>query len=105
MMRGVRWECVPWRTIWLDGDAVAAIDQRRLPGELAVVRLRTAEEAAAAIRDMAVRGAPLIGVTAAFGLALALAREATPAALDRASALLRATRPTPANPARPPHPD
>src|SRR5262249_43260001 len=97
MMRGVRVNGVPWRTVWLDGDAVAAIDQRRLPGEPAVVRVRPAEEAAAAIRDMAVRGAPLIGVTAAFGLALALAREATPAALDRASAALRATRPTAVN--------
>jgi methylthioribose-1-phosphate isomerase len=102
MMRSVvRVDGIALRSIWVEGDAasvaVAVIDQRRLPGELVVLRLRSVEEAAAAIRDMAVRGAPLIGVTAAFGIALALRRDATQAGLDAATALLQATRPTAVN--------
>ena len=63
-----------WRTIWLaaDGWSVEIIDQTRLPHELAVVSLKTVEDAAAAIKTMQVRGAPLIGATAAYGMCLAL---------------------------------
>jgi len=69
-------------TIRWDGDAVVLIDQRRLPTEEIYVRLTTAEETARAIKDMVVRGAPAIGDTAAYGLALGALR--TPdAELDR----------------------
>ena len=60
----------PYRTIWQDaGGVVQVIDQRWLPHELRVVPLRTRAEFATAIRDMWVRGAPLIGATAAWGVA------------------------------------
>ena len=66
----------PMRTIWLaeDGWAVEIIDQTRLPHAFVTVRLETLDDAAHAIRAMLVRGAPLIGATAAYGLALALRR-------------------------------
>ncbi len=63
-----------FRTIWLapDGWSVEIIDQTRLPHELVVIPLKSAEEAARAILSMQVRGAPLIGATAAYGLAMAI---------------------------------
>jgi methylthioribose-1-phosphate isomerase len=85
------------RTIWLAGDGVEIIDQTRLPHELAVVRLAALEDAATAIRTMQVRGAPLIGVAAAYGVALAMAEDASDAGVDRAAAILAATRPTAVN--------
>jgi methylthioribose-1-phosphate isomerase len=98
MMRsGVRVDGIAWRSIWTEDDTVRVIDQRRLPGELAVLRLASAEDVASAIRDMAVRGAPLIGVTAAFGLALALRRDPSHEGLAAAAQLLAATRPTAVN--------
>ena len=89
----------PCRTIWLadDGVDVAIIDQRALPHRFIVERLRTLEDAAAAIRDMHVRGAPLIGVAAAYGIALALRDDASDARLDQAARMLVATRPTAVN--------
>src|SRR3954469_13179972 len=89
----------PYRTIWLadDGASVAIIDQTKLPRELAVVTLASLDDAAAAIRDMLVRGAPLIGVTAAYGLCPALRRDASDAGLAHASRVLEATRPTAVN--------
>ena len=59
----------PFRSIWLDADrwSAAIIDQTRLPHEFVVRRLETLEDAAEAIRSMRVRGAPLIGATAAYG--------------------------------------
>jgi len=88
-----------YRTIWLgaDGASVAIIDQTRLPHEFAVVRLATVDEAAHAIRTMQVRGAPLIGATAAYGLWLALRLDASDATLLSAGASLLATRPTAIN--------
>jgi len=88
-----------FRTIWLsaDGDGVEVIDQTRLPHRFEIVSLKTAEQAAAAIRDMTVRGAPLIGVTAAFGVALAMAADASDGSLERAGTLLAAARPTAVN--------
>lgn len=87
------------RTIWLaeDGWSVEIIDQTRLPHELVVVRLGDLAAACRAIADMQVRGAPLIGATAAYGVCLALRAEATPAALAAALAALAATRPTAVN--------
>lgn len=89
----------PTRTIWpVPGiRAVDIIDQTALPHHFRTLRLSTLEEAAHAIRSMQVRGAPLIGATAAYGVALALAREATDAALEQAVATLAATRPTAVN--------
>jgi methylthioribose-1-phosphate isomerase len=78
-------------------DAVAVIDQRALPHELRHAVLRSGQDVHAAIRDMVVRGAPLIGATAAFGLALELRRDAGDAALAQAAARLRAARPTAVN--------
>ncbi len=82
------------RTICEDGDAVVILDQTRLPAQTAYVRLTNLEQAAHAIRVMQVRGAPLIGATAAYGVALAL-REGID--LDAAIATLAATRPTAVN--------
>ena len=89
----------PWRTIWPepDGESVGIIDQTRLPHEFATLTLRTLEEAAHAIRSMQVRGAPLIGAMAAYGMWLALRRDPSDAALARAHATLLATRPTAIN--------
>ena len=86
-------------SIWLepDGWSVAAIDQRRLPHDFVVARLTTCESAADAIRSMLVRGAPLIGATAAYGMALAMRTDASDAALDHAYDALIATRPTAIN--------
>ncbi len=89
----------PTRTIWpgADGASVEIIDQTRLPHEFAVVRLATLDEAAHAIRAMLVRGAPLIGATAAYGLWLALRADPSDAGMRAASAALLATRPTAVN--------
>ena len=89
----------PRRTIWpAAGDShVEIIDQTRLPHEFVVAPLRDLEDAARAIRSMQVRGAPLIGVTAAYGLALALRGDPSDAGLERACETLLATRPTAVN--------
>ena len=89
----------PYRTIWLneDGSSVDVIDQRWLPHEFKVATLSSVAEAATAIRDMWVRGAPLIGATAAYGLALAMREDPSDAALDAARDKLAATRPTAIN--------
>ena len=87
------------RSIWLepDGWSVGAIDQRRLPHDFVVARLTTCDAAADAIRSMLVRGAPLIGATAAYGMALAMRADGSDAALDQAYKTLIATRPTAIN--------
>jgi len=87
------------RTIWLepDGWSVGVIDQTALPHRLLTARLTTLAEAAHAIRTMVIRGAPLIGATAAYGMALALREDASDEVLERAYAALLATRPTAIN--------
>ena len=86
------------RTIWVEADdSVGTIDQTLLPHRYATVRLNTVEDAARAIKTMQVRGAPLIGAAAAYGMALAARHDASDAALERAYALLFATRPTAIN--------
>jgi methylthioribose-1-phosphate isomerase len=87
------------RTIWVepDGWSVGVIDQTRLPHEVATVRLATLDDAARAIATMQVRGAPLIGATAAYGVCLALRADASEDALERAIVTLMATRPTAIN--------
>ena len=77
--------------------AVEILDQTALPHACRVVRLTRMEDAAQAIRSMQVRGAPLIGVTAAYGVALALSRRDDDDALALAIATLAATRPTAVN--------
>jgi methylthioribose-1-phosphate isomerase len=88
-----------YRTIWpeADGAAFGIIDQTRLPHRFETVSIGSVEEAARAILTMQVRGAPLIGATAAYGLALALSRDASDAGLAEAIALLAKQRPTAVN--------
>ena len=95
----MRVEGTHYRTIWPaeDGVAVDIIDQTRLPHEFVTVRLETLHDAAIAIKNMLVRGAPLIGATAAYGVALAMSAKASDAALEEACATLAATRPTAIN--------
>ena len=90
---------VPSRTIWLerDGRSVGILDQTLLPHKIERVTLRTVEDAAHAIKSMQVRGAPLIGVTAAYGVALAMRADASDAALDHAVKFLAEQRPTAVN--------
>jgi methylthioribose-1-phosphate isomerase len=88
------------RTIWLepDGWSVGVIDQTALPHRFTTVKLTSLDEAAHAIRTMVIRGAPLIGATAAYGMCLALrADDASDEGLERAYATLLATRPTAIN--------
>jgi methylthioribose-1-phosphate isomerase len=84
----------PERILRLEDDAVVFLDQRRLPLEEVDVRCETAVSVAAAIRTMVVRGAPAIGVAAAYGIALAAARGED---LDAADRVLRESRPTAVN--------
>lgn len=88
-----------FRTIWreADGRTVGIVDQTELPHALVRVRLETLADAARAIADMQVRGAPLIGATAAYGLALALRDDPSDASLTAARGTLLATRPTAIN--------
>jgi S-methyl-5-thioribose-1-phosphate isomerase len=83
---------MPVRALWWDKGRLALLDQRLLPGRSVTIRLTTADQVAKAIRTMQVRGAPAIGVAAAYGMALAAASgRSTPEATAR---LLRSTRPT-----------
>ena len=89
----------PYRTIWVtsDGRTVEIIDQTLLPHRFATVRLARLADAVAAIRTMQVRGAPLIGAAAAYGICLAMADEASDEALEAACDALLAARPTAVN--------
>jgi methylthioribose-1-phosphate isomerase len=88
-----------YRTIWVnpDGWSVEIIDQTKLPFRLETLTLRTLDDAARAIASMQVRGAPLIGATAAYGVCLTLREDQSDEALDRACETLAATRPTAIN--------
>ncbi|VAW12378.1 Methylthioribose-1-phosphate isomerase [hydrothermal vent metagenome] len=89
----------PYRSIWFDRQSgtVKIIDQRWLPHEFRVVELTTRDAFAAAIRDMWVRGAPLIGATAAYGVAVQMTLDPSDAALARTWTALHETRPTAIN--------
>ena len=89
----------PYRSIWLadDGWTVEIIDQTQLPHAFTVRALRNVHDAALAITAMQVRGAPLIGATAAYGVALAMRDDATDGNLEAACSLLAETRPTAVN--------
>jgi methylthioribose-1-phosphate isomerase len=90
----------PYRSVWVDpGDcwSVHIFDQTKLPWRLEVLRLATVDEAAHAISSMQVRGAPLIGAVAAYGVCLALRADCSTAAMERDCAMLAETRPTAIN--------
>jgi|TARA_B110000483_G_scaffold189289_1_gene224554 methylthioribose-1-phosphate isomerase len=89
----------PYRTIWLadDGRGVEIIDQTKLPFTFEVTRLEDCAAAATAIRDMWVRGAPLIGATAAYGMALAMREDPSDENVTASAQALMATRPTAVN--------
>ncbi|WP_170773293.1 S-methyl-5-thioribose-1-phosphate isomerase [Ruegeria lacuscaerulensis] len=90
---------VHYRSIWRDAQsgAVRIIDQRWLPHEFKVVTLSALEDFEVAIRDMWVRGAPLIGATAAYGMAEAMTRDPSDVNFEHTSTVLNATRPTAVN--------
>jgi len=90
----------PYRSVWVDERdrwSVRIIDQTKLPWAIEMPRLTNVREVAHAIRTMQVRGAPLIGAVAAYGLALALRQDCSSEAMERDAALLAATRPTAVN--------
>jgi methylthioribose-1-phosphate isomerase len=89
----------PFRTIWLnqDGWSVTVIDQTKLPFQFETKTLASMPDAAAAIKQMIVRGAPLIGVTAAYGISLQMRSDASDEALESACHTLMETRPTAVN--------
>ncbi len=89
----------PYRTIWLgaDGTTVQVIDQTLLPHQFVVRDWRSMEDAERGIRTMIVRGAPLIGAAAAYGMALAMASDASDAMLTQAYTVLMSSRPTAVN--------
>ena len=88
-----------YRTIWLDdsGVAICIIDQTELPHNFVIRKLSTLEHVSKAIKDMQVRGAPLIGVTAAYGMYLAMLRDSSNHSIECAYELLLLTRPTAVN--------
>jgi methylthioribose-1-phosphate isomerase len=88
-----------YRSVWVDEDgwSVRIFDQTKLPWALDILRLTGSGEVAHAIRTMQVRGAPLIGAVAAYGLCLALRADSSTEAMEREAAMLAATRPTAIN--------
>jgi len=90
---------ISYRSVWVDEDgfSVRIIDQTRLPWTLEILRLVDADQVAQAIRTMQVRGAPLIGATAAYGVALAMRADPSTDSLERVAAMLAGTRPTAVN--------
>ena len=89
----------PSRTIWLepDGWSVGIIDQAQRPHRVVLARLTSLSDAVRAIASMQVRGAPLIGATAAYGMCLALRADSSDEALESAYRALLAARPTAIN--------
>ena len=89
----------PYRSLWwdIDAEALQIIDQRWLPHDFRIEQLDSPQGFASAIKDMHVRGAPLIGATAAYGMALAIRQDPSDAALQQAWEALNQTRPTAIN--------
>jgi methylthioribose-1-phosphate isomerase len=90
----------PYRSVWVDPQdnwSVRIFDQTKLPWSLHILRLTTVQDAAHAIRSMQVRGAPLIGAVAAYGVCLAVRADPSTDAMERDCAMLAATRPTAVN--------
>lgn len=90
---------IPYRTIWLEqgGETVGIIDQTQLPHKFSTVFLQNLDDAANAIKVMLVRGAPLIGATAGWGVFLAMKDDASDSSLNDACTVLLETRPTAVN--------
>ena len=88
---------VSYRSVWRDGDSIGIVDQTRLPHEFVTRRLSTVEAVTHAITAMQVRGAPLIGAVAAYGLALALRKDSSDYGLSTSAELLLQSRPTAVN--------
>ena len=87
-----------YTSIWIEDDnKIFIIDQRWLPHEFKIVELKSVNDFATAIKDMWVRGAPLIGVTAAFAFAKAMLKNNSNEFLDETKAILMSTRPTAVN--------
>ena len=88
-----------YRSLWWNAEAgvLEIIDQRWLPHDLRIQQVPTLQDFADAIREMRVRGAPLIGATAAYGMALAMAQDPSDANLDATWTFLEKTRPTAIN--------
>ncbi len=86
-----------YRTIWSDGESVSVIDQTKLPHKFEIIDWISVEDAARGIRSMEVRGAPLIGAAAAYGIALAMKADSSDESLERAYNLLVQSRPTAVN--------
>ena len=88
-----------WRTIWLNSDdgLVEVIDQTQLPHEFIIKKIQSSEDAAIAIKNMVVRGAPLIGVTGAYGLMLGIQESPLDKNINKIFELLLSTRPTAVN--------
>jgi methylthioribose-1-phosphate isomerase len=96
-MAATKAKTAPVVALRFDAGALHAIDQTELPWHERHLELRSAADVAEAIQRLAIRGAPLIGVAAAYGVALELARDPSPESLERACALLRTARPTAVN--------
>ena len=90
---------IPYRTIWLaaDGCSVEVIDQTALPHRFVTIQLQTLDDAVRTIKTMIVRGAPLIGAAASYGMALAMATDPSDSMLEEAHGCLLAARPTAVN--------
>jgi methylthioribose-1-phosphate isomerase len=96
----MRIDGTPYRSVWVDeqdGWSVRIFDQTKLPWTIDILRLQTADDVVQAIRTMQVRGAPLIGAVAAYGLCLALRQDPSTASLERTASVLLQTRPTAVN--------
>ena len=87
----------PYRTIWFENNIVKIIDQTKLPHQFIIKDLRTSQDAINAIKTMEVRGAPLIGATAAYGLVLSIIEKNDLPFLKKTSEDLIASRPTAIN--------
>ena len=86
-----------YRTIWFEGNVVKIIDQTKLPHQFVIKELKTAKDAVNAIKIMEVRGAPLIGGTAAYGIALAVQENNEPEFIKKSAEELIQSRPTAIN--------
>ena len=93
----MRIEQKEYRTIWFEGNVVKIIDQTKLPHQFVIKELKTAKDAVNAIKVMEVRGAPLIGGTAAYGIALAVQENNDPEFIKNSAEELIQSRPTAIN--------
>jgi methylthioribose-1-phosphate isomerase len=93
----MRIEGKEYRTIWYEENAVKIIDQTKLPHQFLIKEIKTVKDAVNAIKTMEVRGAPLIGGTAAYGIALAVQENYNPEFIKKSTDQLIQSRPTAIN--------